>query len=147
MPVLSAERIEALRRRLSLPKDVFAARVEQAMREARGSDLIEILIRIRQSLEARAPTPRERALVDALLMQVQTGGQRPAICTCIRCGVTASLVATALMGFACCAGCWSRLNRLRGTIDSTGFDVDLLGDTILEMHDITVGTMDGVELV
>ena len=139
------ERTEQLRRKLMLPREVFAARVDQAIAAARGSELIDILTYVKQSLDSRAPTPRERALVDAMLLQHQTGGQRPAICTCIRCGVTASLVATALPGFACCGSCWSYLNTLHGSLELIKLDVDLpLGD--LDMADITIGSLDGVEL-
>ena len=139
------ERTEQLRRKLMLPREVFAARVDQAIAAARGSELIDILTYVKQSLDSRAPTPRERALVDAMLLQHQTGGQRPAICTCIRCGVTASLVATALAGFACCGSCWSYLNTLHGSLELIKLDVDLpLGD--LDMADITIGSLDGVEL-
>ena len=140
------ERTERLRRKLMLPREVFASRVDQAIAAAHGSEIIDILIHVKRSLDSRAPTPRERALVDAMLLQHQTGGQRPAVCTCIRCGVTASLVATALVGFACCGSCWSYLNTLHGSLELIKLDVDLSPGE-LEMADIIIGSLDGIELV
>ena len=139
------ERTERLRKMLRLPRDVFAARVDRALGAVRGGDVIDILVNIKQSLDFRAPTPRERALVEAVLLQEQTGGRRPVICTCIRCGVNASIIATALVGFACCGSCWSYLNTLHGSLELVRLDVDLAKDD-LDMTDVLVGSLDGVEL-
>lgn len=140
------DRIKQLRCKLRRPREVFAAHLDQAIKVATGGDLIDILAGIRRALDTRAPTPRERALVDALLLQVQTGGQRPTICTCIRCGVTASLVATVLVGFACCGSCWSYLNTLHGSLELIKLDIDLPINLDLDMSIVTIGSLDGVEL-
>ena len=143
----SADRVEQLRKKLLLPREVFLAKLEKALKTVSGGEILNILIKIRQALSARAPTSRERALVDALLLHSQTDGIRPQVCTCIRCGVTASIVATALSGFACCGSCWLYLDRLHGTIDLRMLDVDIDAPEDEDLSiSVTTVSMDGVEL-
>jgi hypothetical protein len=142
---MSDDRTEELRAKLRRPRDIFIGHLEQALRIASGDDIIGILTDIRQAVETRAPTPRERALVDVVISPRRSGRRGPAICTCIRCGVTASLVATVLAGFACCGSCWTFLNGIHGSLELVRLNVDISPDD-LDMEPVSIGSMDGVEL-
>ena len=150
---------EELRSILARPRARLITDVDQAISAVRSGDLLHVLTDIKKAMRERPATPREEALVKAILLDVQgrksgrgsiNGAPRPSgkgrpeapeKSACIRCGSGANLVATVLAGFSCCDTCWRVISKIG---KERSLDVEI-GRFSLPIGGSTIGDLDGIE--